>query len=329
MNRQFNVEFLQDVLTYVTKFILVRSKGTEFTSKGPAPYIGDILSDPELLWTEDSALDEERIQEAQLRIEKQGAAISQFWKDKYVNKAGTFWHQFYQRNSTHFYKDRHYLHIVFPELAPESTRNSPLRLLEVGCGVGNAVLPLLELNQYLLVHAIDFATSAIDILKTNEYCSKLVLDIDNRKSAKKIPRLNASVCDIVKDELPQEVVAGSMDFVLCMFVLSAISPLHQQDVISKLLSCLKPGGKLLMRDYGRYDEAQLRFGKGSKLADNFYVRQDGTCAYYYDVDELKRMVESAGGECEECYYILRQYANRGQKMARRRVWVHAKFIKTN
>jgi hypothetical protein len=32
-------------------------------------------------------------------------------------------------------------------------------------------------------------------------------------------------------------------------------------------------------------------------------------------------------EIEECYPIKRQYANRKQKMARRRVWMHAKIVK--
>ena len=31
-------------------------------------------------------------------------------------KANVFWHQFYKRNLDHFYKDRHYLHVVFPDL---------------------------------------------------------------------------------------------------------------------------------------------------------------------------------------------------------------------
>lgn len=85
----------------------------------------------------------------------------------------------------------------------------------------------------------------------------------------------------------------------------------------------------------RYDEAQLRFKKGSKLDDNFYVRQDGTCAYYFDISELETMCKAGkeGGsgsaylEMEEGEYILRQYANRQQKVARHRVWIQAKFIK--
>ena len=44
---------------------------------------------------------------------------------------------------------------------------------------------------------------------------------------------------------------------------------------------MKVGGVLLFRDYGLYDHAMLRFGRGHKIADNFYVRQDGTRAFYF------------------------------------------------
>ncbi len=48
-----------------------------------------------------------------------------------------------------------------------------------------------------------------------------------------------------------------------------------------LIQVVRPGGCVLFRDYGLYDHAMLRFGKGHKLAEQFYVRQDGTRAYYF------------------------------------------------
>jgi SAM-dependent methyltransferase len=134
-----------------------------------------------------------------------------------------------------------------------------------------------------------------------------------------------------------------------------------KSAFTKLYNCLKPGGCLLFRDYGRYDEAQLRFTNKSRLGENFYVRQDGTCVYYFEDSELRALLCGAetqtpaaetaadvcsvfaslqspvirseedckgiGFECQECYYIKRQYANRAQKTARYRVWVHGKFRK--
>ena len=38
---------------------------------------------------------------------------------------------------------------------------------------------------------------------------------------------------------------------------------------------------MLFRDYGLYDHAMLRFSKGHKIFEHFYVRQDGTRAYYF------------------------------------------------
>ena len=44
---------------------------------------------------------------------------------------------------------------------------------------------------------------------------------------------------------------------------------------------------LFFRDYGLYDHAMLRFSPANKLSDNFYVRQDGTRAYYFSKGKLK------------------------------------------
>ena len=97
------------------------------------------------------------------------------------------------------------MHVVFPELLSDSSTT----LLEVGCGVGNVILPLLEVNPQLNIIAVDFAESAIKLLRENQ----LTIHSD---------RIRSEVCCVINDDLP--VAAGSLDLVLCMFVLSAIAP---------------------------------------------------------------------------------------------------------
>jgi methyltransferase-like protein 6 len=307
-----NSEFFDHVDDYICGAL----QGYRFSKRGPARNTGTsgVLSDPDLLWVEDAgAWEPERVLEAKKRVEGQGRCAPLFWREKYEEESGRYWHQFYKRNEDRFFKDRHYLHVVFPELAP-SSMPSPKTLLEVGCGVGNALLPLVELDPALVVHAIDIAPSAIAILKEHK-----LYDTTGR--------IKAHTCDIVHDEIPVPLI--SMDNVLCMFVLSAISPKYHSEAIRKLAATIKCGGHLLLRDYGRYDEAQLRFSKGSKLFENFYVRQDGTCSYFFDKDELADLCKAHGLAVLENEYICRQYANRQHKKARYRVWVHARFIKTS
>lgn len=83
------------------------------------------------------------MQHAKRVIEEQhGPEVPPFWQEQYRNKAGMYWHKFYQRNQTNFYKDRHYLHVVFPELSPEHPwpdrqPHEHVRLMEV-TATGNA-----------------------------------------------------------------------------------------------------------------------------------------------------------------------------------------------
>ncbi|CAG5098075.1 Similar to Mettl6: tRNA N(3)-methylcytidine methyltransferase METTL6 (Mus musculus) [Cotesia congregata] len=86
-------------------------------------------------------------------------------------------------------------------------------------------------------------------------------------------------------------------------------------------------GVLLFRDYGLYDMAQLRFKPGNKIAENFYMRQDGTRSYYFSVEELQKIFESAGFETITCEYVHRRTVNVKEKVDVPRIFVQAKFRK--
>jgi SAM-dependent methyltransferase len=85
-------------------------------------------------------------------------------------RRGAMWESFYQNSKDKFFKDRHYLIREFPVL----TTLPPVAVcLDVGCGVGNASLPLLsrldgsEGVSRLLVVAFDLSHTAIGIVNNH------------------------------------------------------------------------------------------------------------------------------------------------------------------
>lgn len=88
-------------------------------------------------------------------------AINDFWRNKYFRESGKSWNDFYKRNKTNFFKDRHWTIREFPELAS----TEPFHLLEVGCGVGNFAVPLVEENPAASVSCCDISPYAINLIK--------------------------------------------------------------------------------------------------------------------------------------------------------------------
>ena len=275
------------------------------------------------IWVEDKWTDEDTRQAAAILNVSPGSALNakSHLILRYENEAAKNWDKFYTRNQSNFFKDRHYLMEVFPELAVGKVGDAslePFVLLEVGCGVGNAVLPLLEQNSRLHVWGFDLSSVAIDLMKKDE---RFIKASQNGRARGAVWDITANSCPLMKVDSPEANGA------LLLFCLSAISPDKMKIAAKHVMDTLKPGAYLLFRDYGRFDEAQMKLGtsRGKRLSENFYVKQDGTRCYYFDMEDIRNLFEEL--DEVELNYIRRVYQNRGDNTKRRRVWIQGRFRK--
>ncbi|TNN85950.1 Serine/threonine-protein kinase tousled-like 2 [Liparis tanakae] len=274
---------------------------------------------------------EEQEASAKRKVSENNQPLPPEKQEEYDNQANEFWNVFYTIHENRFFKDRHWLFTEFPELAPQCILNhesqlevsdsdhgrlesldpeprkelptlshtdgdfpgssARYRILEVGCGVGNTVFPILKTNNDpgLFVYCCDFSSTAVELVKTNpEYdpgrCFAFVHDSSDMEANYPVPE-------------------GTLDVIVLIFVLSAFHPNKMQETISRLAQLLKPGGVMLFRDYGRYDMAQLRFKK----------------------DELHEMLTEAGLEKMQNLVDRRLQVNRGKQLTMYRVWIQCKY----
>ncbi|XP_030846584.1 methyltransferase-like protein 6 [Strongylocentrotus purpuratus] len=247
------------------------------------------------------------------KLAEDETCVSDFKQNKLELEAKKNWDLFYKRNSTNFFKDRHWTTREFEELIAESREGKQKSLLEVGCGVGNTVYPLLDASPEIFIHCCDFSPRAVQFVKEH--------------SAYDPARVNAFQCDITCDDLTNNIAASSVDMVTMFFVLSAIHPDKMLQSIQNIYKALCPGGLVLFRDYGLHDHAMLRFSKGHKLSENFYVRQDGTRAFYFSTDVLSDLFIKAGFDVVVNEYVYRETVNKKEGLSVPRVFVQSKFSK--
>lgn len=193
--------------------------------------------------------------------------------------------------------------------------NSSFRILEIGCGTGSTVYPILEVNtdSGLMVYSCDLSLTAVNLVKEHKDYSQ--------------QRCSSFVCDVTKDWSQAPFKPESLDIVTSIFVLSAIHPDKFEAVARNIYKYLKPGGQIFFRDYGRYDMAQLRFKKGKCIQDNFYVRGDGTRCYFFTQKEIEDIFTKVGFKQTQNIVDRRLQVNRGKKLKMYRVWLQAKFVK--
>ncbi|XP_054478058.1 tRNA N(3)-methylcytidine methyltransferase METTL6 [Anoplopoma fimbria] len=250
----------------------------------------------------------------QLSLRGEGPLVSDFRLMKLEKEAQKNWDLFYKRNTTNFFKDRHWTTREFEELkACREFESQRLVLLEAGCGVGNCIFPLLEDDLNIFAYACDFSPRAVEFVKQNPlYCPE---------------RCCAFQCDLTKDDLRENVPEDSVDVVTLIFVLSAVHPDKMKLALQNISRVLKPGGIVLFRDYGLHDHAMLRFKAGSKLGENFYVRQDGTRSYFFSKEFLAELFSDAGLQSVSNDYVLRETVNKKEGLCVPRVFLQSKFAK--
>ncbi|XP_063308357.1 tRNA N(3)-methylcytidine methyltransferase METTL6 isoform X2 [Pelobates fuscus] len=248
------------------------------------------------------------------KLQNDRELVSEFKQLKLEREAQKNWDLFYKRNTTNFFKDRHWTTREFEELkACREFEDQRLTILEAGCGVGNCFFPLLEEDPHLFVYACDFSPRAVEFVKKNPSYSE--------------DTCRAFQCDLTKDELTDTITEESVDVATLIFVLSAIHPDKMQIAVRNIYKVLKPGGYVLFRDYGLHDYAMLRFKSGSRLGDNFYVRQDGTRSYFFTNEYLLQLFTEAGYEEVLNEYVFRETVNKKEGLCVPRIFVQSKFRK--
>jgi SAM-dependent methyltransferase len=150
-------------------------------------------------------------------------------------------------------------------------------LLECGCGVGNAMFPLLRLHPSLFIYGVDVSKNAIqcvqnhpDYAAVGEEAADLTAAAAAASSAETHAaasstaatvaapvesasnvggRCAAWVVDLVHEDLPSMLRENHLDFATLIFVLSAIHPTKMPLVLAKLHRALKKDeGVLFLRD---------------------------------------------------------------------------------
>ncbi|KAJ8627029.1 hypothetical protein MRB53_020336 [Persea americana] len=235
--------------------------------------------------------------------------VTPYWKDKYERDAIKYWDVFYKLHQDKFFKNRHYLR---KEWGSYFRAEGKKVVLEVGCGAGNTIFPLIDTYPDIFVHACDFSPRAVDLVKAHKEFTE--------------DRVNAFICDLTADDLCEKVLPTSVDIVTMVFVLSAIAPEKMPFVLQNVRKILKPNGYVLIRDYGIGDLAQERLiCKDQQISENFYVRGDGTRAYYFSIDFLTSLFKRNGFDVEEVGMCCKQVENRARKLVMNRRWIQAVF----
>jgi tRNAThr (cytosine32-N3)-methyltransferase len=180
-----------------------------------------------------------------LEVQKQGM-VGDKMKWAYNSKPSLYWNRFYDINKDKFFKDRNWLRLEFPELLACAEEDAgPKLVVEIGCGAGNTVFPLLAKNEnpQLVVHACDYAPSAVELVKSNPNypvpphgkgrlfssvwdltCPPVRADDASSSTPPTESSHDEPPREPRRNSLPEGIEEGTVDVAVMIYVMSALHP---------------------------------------------------------------------------------------------------------
>ncbi|KAM0792501.1 hypothetical protein ACM66B_005173 [Microbotryomycetes sp. NB124-2] len=333
-----NRQLLADELIAGSSTSSTTTHDDDLIKGAPSKNGGRLLTEDQDPWTHNAwdrvEWDEEQQDYARAQVERQRQSQVPLPLQAQLNaQPASFWDQFYSKVKDGFFNDRAWLRNEFPELVQATQADAgPKTIVELGCGPGNTLFPLLASNEnpHLRLHGYDYSREAINLVKANPAFDPRTVTSD--------------VWDLSSQSgLPPTLEPNSVDVAVMIFVFSALHPDEWRQAVNNLSTMLKPGGLLLFRDYGRNDMAQLRFKANRYMQDGLYIRGDNTRVYFFERDEL---VDIFGGlkqeksdsatnvnsgddklELVQLGVDRRLLLNRKRKLKMMRVWMQGRWRK--
>ncbi|EKF31744.1 hypothetical protein MOQ_004415 [Trypanosoma cruzi marinkellei] len=248
------------------------------------------------------------------------------------------WDVYYRHNTVNGYRDRHYIIREFHELRESLERlkeesslpATDIIWMEVGCGVGNAILPILEeygeIDGWRLV-GFDISFVAIALLQEKrhslpESCQKKLAFCVLDPTEEDISVAGSSSAS------PLAVAANSVNFVSMIFVLCSIPVEKHLFVLRRVAFCMADGGIFFFRDYCVNDHAEKRFSTHRRVEENTFTRSNGTLSHFFSLAEVRQLFQDSGFEEVELLVVEKEMVNRKKGTNMHRKFLQGRFRKT-
>lgn len=234
---------------------------------------------------------------------------------------------FCHHKSGDFFKPRRYLAIEFQKYFADDTCRL---VLEVGCGHGCSMFPLLDTFKSFQYIATDFSSNALRVLRTDplatEYhhrISTAQFDVLDCNAGARVLSVKSGRCSNSSNDGYDIMKLPKPDVILCVFVLSAIHHDQHLQALRNIASLMNDRSVILFRDYGVFDMTMFRHKR--RFGEWLFERNDGTLAYYFSTEYMAFLLATADMEAVELEYATVQTTNRKTSTVMRRVFVHGVF----